>query len=129
MRCASFRTAASLLVTLAVSACGPAMRTNVVADAPPVPAGREIRFHEGRTGCETEKIADLRVAAHDWPEARPEVETEVRKIGGEAVEGWSRRTVMVGGRESGVPGGTGEPREELFWFGVVVRYPGECPVT
>lgn len=119
--------ALALVVAAATTACATGIRTNVVAEASPLPESREVRFLDGQVACETTKIGDLRVPVSAWPSVRPEAEQKVREMGGEAVVAWRKRAVMVGGTESGAPGGSTDPRREDFWFGVVVRFPGECP--
>lgn len=119
--------------TLVLAGCGPSIETNAVADVPPVDAGREVTFHEGEPPCEQRKVGDIRVQASDWPAARPDVEEAVRSMGGEAVVGWNEREVVVrpgGGGGSAVPGASSRSAErESFFFGVVVRFPGECPAA
>lgn len=120
--------ALALVAAVATTACATGIRTNVVAEAPPVPESRDISFLEDDgVGCEFTKIGDLRVPVSAWPSVRPEAEQKVREMGGEAVVAWKQRAVMVGGTESGAPGGATDPRRKDFWFGVVVRFPGECP--
>ena len=120
--------ALALAAAATLTACATGIRTNAVAEAPPVPESRDISFLEDDgVGCEFTKIGDIRVPASSWPSIRPEAEEKVREMGGEAVVAWRKRVVMVGGKDSGVPGGATDPREKDFWFGVVVRFPGECP--
>lgn len=126
MRPSLSHVALALLGAAALAACATGIRTNVVAEAPPVPEDREIRFLEEDVACETTKVGDIRVPVTAWPSVRPDAEEKVREMGGEAVLGWRKRKVMVGGGGTGVPGGGADPREEDFWFGVVVRFPGEC---
>lgn len=127
MRAPSSHVVLALLGAAALTACATGIRTNVVAEAPPVPEDREIRFLEEDVACETTKVGDIRVPASAWPSVRPDAKEKVREMGGEAVLGWRTRKVMVGGRGTGVPGGGAGPREEAFWFGVVVRFPEACP--
>lgn len=51
----------------------------------------------------------------------------------EAVVGWTEREVGVdegGAGGSGVPGASSRrARTDVFYFGVVVRFEGDCPVT
>lgn len=124
----------AVVATLVLLAgCGPAIETRPAVDAPPLPETREVVITETTPSCERQKVGDIRVQASDWPEARAEVEDAVRQMGGEAVIGWREREVVVdegGAGGSGVPGASTErARRDAFYFGVVVRFAEECPVT
>lgn len=118
-------------VAVLVAACGPSIESNAVVDAPAVSADRPVVFTDTRPQCEQRKIGDIRVRASQWPGAREEAEQAVRDMGGEAVVGWNEREVVVdegGAGGSGVPGASSErARSEAFYFGIVVRFEGNCP--
>lgn len=118
-------------VAVLVAACGPSIESNAVVDAPAVSADRPVVFTDTRPQCEQQKIGDIRVRASQWPGAREEAEQAVRDMGGEAVVGWNEREVVVdegGAGGSGVPGASDErARSEAFYFGIVVRFEGDCP--
>lgn len=124
----SLPTAALLLL---VVGCGPSIESHAVADAPPVPEERDVVITDTNPQCAQQKIGDIRVEASDWPGARGNLEARVREMGGEAVVGWTQREVVVdegGAGGSGVPGASSErAHTDAFYFGVVVRFEGDCP--
>lgn len=126
---ASIAAAAAVLV----AACGPSIESNAVVDAPAVSGDHSVVFTDVRPQCEQQKIGDIRILASEWPGAREEAEQAVRDMGGEAVVGWTEREVVVdegGAGGSGVPGASSErARSETFYFGIVVRFEGDCPAA
>jgi hypothetical protein len=118
-------------VAMLVAACGPSIESNAVVDAPAVSEDHPVVFTDTRPQCEQQKIGDIRLRASKWPGARDEAEKAVRDMGGEAVVGWTEREVVVdagGAGGSGVPGASSErARSEAFYFGIVVRFEGDCP--
>lgn len=126
-----FSASTAAAVAVLVVACGSSLQSNAVVDAPAVSEDHPVVFTETRPQCQQRKIGDLRVRASEWPGVREEAEQAVREMGGEAVVGWTEREVVVdegGAGGSGVPGASSQgARSEAFYFGIVVRFEGDCP--
>lgn len=129
MRCGAAVLALGALLVLA--GCGSNIKTNQVADAPPVSSDREVVFTEDDPGCRQQKVGDIRVKASDWPEVRTQVETEVRAMGGDAVVRWHEREVVEdSGGNSTMPGASASrPHRTKYYFGIVVRREEGCSVS